>query len=421
MIERTRTRAGVIAALSALACSLSHGQMWQVFDMANAGFGSNTITDIAVDSQGIVWVGTNWGLNRYDGTTWTNFLTGNSGLPDNAINSLAIDSLDRVWMGTVFHGVVVFDGSTWTQYDPLNSGIPDYEVKCVTIDHRGWLWVGTYLGLACYDGVDWRLYNDTPGSYGGLVLNSNVIEDVAVRADGLVAIGTLNGGFHYLTDTVVVVHATYIDFFPDNTQMGVVFDTIHDERWLATPSQGLLRHGGSWSNGPWFQYSAGTSGIPTDGLSCIVMDDTGLPWMGSTIAGVIRRNSDGTFDAFNEGNSGLPDNTVECLAFETDGALWAGTFYGGAGRLDLATATASLHAPAFTLFPNPVADRLSIAGLGLGLYEWELLDLSGRKVQGGRVESDGSVASTVIDVPGGSYLFRVSDGRRAAVKPLVKL
>ena len=66
-------------------------------------------------------------------------------------------------------------------------------------------------------------------------------------------IGTLNGGFHYLTDTSVAVHATYIDLFHDNSQLGVAIDTVAEESWMVTPSQGLLRQGGSWENCPWVQ------------------------------------------------------------------------------------------------------------------------------------------------------------------------
>ena len=389
-----------------LICWAATAQTWDVFDMTTAGFQNNTINDIAIDSQDNVWVGTNWGLCKYDGTDWTLFLTSNSGLTDNVIHALATDSLDRVWIGTQLNGVVVFDGSIWTSYTTSNSPLPDNEIKCITIDHRGWAWIGTYLGLVCYTGVDWRLYDDTPSSYGGLQLNGPVIEDVAVREDGLVAIGTLNGGFHYLTDTLVVVHATYIDLFPDNTQMGVVFDEVHDERWMATPSQGLLRQGGDWYGGSWFQYAMGGSGIPTNSLTSIAMDDQGLPWMGTSISGVVVRNSNGSFTSYTSSNSGLPDNTIECLAFASDGALWVGTYYGGAARFNPSEDLGEYAMrEQVMVHPNPFTDSFYITSEGTpGPLEWTLRDLGGRLLASGRLAAGEPRVFNPTGIASGVYL-----------------
>jgi hypothetical protein len=89
--------------------------------------------------------------------------------------------------------------------------------------------------------------------------------------------------------------------------------------------------------------------------------------------------------------------------------------------MDFATSITSLPEGSITLFPNPVADRLSIGGLEKGPYEWELLDLSGRRVYGGSFRNDGRVAGFTIDAPAGGYLLRISDGSRTVVEPLVKL
>lgn len=209
--------------------SAAEAQTWEVFDTTSAGFPSNSVVDIAIDRQNIVWVATDWACAGMTERT-DNFNTDNSGLPENTIQCIAVDTLDRLWVGTLFHGVVVYDGMTWTAFDQTNSGLPDDQIRSITIDHRNWAWVGTYLGAACYTGSEWRLYNDQPTSYNGLVMNGSVINDVAVREDGLVAIATLNGGFHYLTDTCIHYHSTFTDFFPDNTQTAVAFDPNLDQR-----------------------------------------------------------------------------------------------------------------------------------------------------------------------------------------------
>ncbi len=101
--------------------SAAEAQTWEVFDTTSAGFPSNSVVDIAIDRQNIVWVATDWGLCRYDGTNWQIFQTDNSGLPENTIQCIAVDTLDRLWVGTLFQGVVVYDGMTWAAFDQTNS------------------------------------------------------------------------------------------------------------------------------------------------------------------------------------------------------------------------------------------------------------------------------------------------------------
>ncbi|MEO8589514.1 MAG: two-component regulator propeller domain-containing protein [Flavobacteriales bacterium] len=399
----------------------TQGQSWEVFDTTSAGFPSNSVTDIAIDSQDNVWVATNWGLCKYDGTSWQIFQTSNSGLTDNVVQCVAVDTLDRVWIGTLLHGIVVYDGSTRTTYDTQNSGLPDDQIKCITIDHRNWAWVGTYLGVACYTGSEWRLYDNTPESYNGLVLNGPVIQDVAVREDGLVAIGTLNGGFHYLTDTCVQVHGTFIDFFPDNTQVGVAFDPLDNERWIAVPAHGLIRHFDEWNSGLWFEYSTATSNIPTNSSTCLAMDPLGRPWVGSTYAGISFRDTDGSFTNYMSTNSGLPDNTISSLAFAHDGSLWVGTFYGGAARFDqTALLTEQNGEEDIEVYPNPTTDVVKVRWPSTsGVVMWQLFDQTGRRLGGGVLPT---ADRSVIDLRGflpGVYNLRLLSSRSSRLARII--
>lgn len=398
----------------ALVLSLCHGaasaQSWEVFDMSTAGLPSNSITDIAEDSQGIIWVGTNWGLARYDGTTWTVYQAGTSGLPSNVIRSVAVDSVDRVWVGTQQSGVVIFDGQDWSGYDMDNSPLPGNEINCITIDHRGWAWIGGYLGVACYTGADWRLYNTSDTSYAGLQLHGNTIEDVAVRSDGLVAIGTQNGGFHYLTDTSIQFLTTYDDQFPDNTQNAVIFDEVNNERWLATPAQGLLRQGGDWTNGPWFQYNSNNSTIPSNALNCLDEDDAGNIWFGTLLAGVGVRRTNGSFTNYLTTNSDLPNNTVDAIRIAHDGSVWIGTGYGGLAHLTFPEAVANNEPRTFQAYPIPCSVRLSIRGNGIAPGSvWELYDAQGRRTGWGQLAGDQSEID-VSSVRDGMYTLLIIEG-----------
>lgn len=64
---------------------------------------SNQITNICQDKVGYIWVGTEYGLNKYDGYRFTNYIheTNNpTTLSSNIISTLFVDSYGNLWVGT---------------------------------------------------------------------------------------------------------------------------------------------------------------------------------------------------------------------------------------------------------------------------------------------------------------------------------
>ena len=67
------------------------------------------------------------------------FNTTNSDLIDNSTTCLSKDSLGNVYVGTQW-GLNSFDGSVWVDY---SSELLNPSVRCVEFDDNGFLWVGT--------------------------------------------------------------------------------------------------------------------------------------------------------------------------------------------------------------------------------------------------------------------------------------
>ena len=64
---------------------------------------SNLITSICQDGLGYMWIGTEYGLNKYDGYRFTNYLhrQGNAAtVASNNITSLFVDGDGQLWVGT---------------------------------------------------------------------------------------------------------------------------------------------------------------------------------------------------------------------------------------------------------------------------------------------------------------------------------
>jgi diguanylate cyclase (GGDEF)-like protein len=65
------------------------------------GLSSNSVRTITQDNQGYIWLGTLYGLNRFDGTQFEHFTTSNQrNLLSNNITQLLTDSKGFIWVGT---------------------------------------------------------------------------------------------------------------------------------------------------------------------------------------------------------------------------------------------------------------------------------------------------------------------------------
>jgi len=140
------------------------------FSYGNAG------GEIDFDNNGNVWFGTGIGVLKFDGVTWNHFSSVNSGLPNDTITSLAVEPNGNVWIGTYNAGLVMFDGLTWTQFLPSNSGLKSKQIRSLTISPAGELWIGTQtddfsgFNLVRFNGANWFSYDVTdnifPNSHG---------------------------------------------------------------------------------------------------------------------------------------------------------------------------------------------------------------------------------------------------------------
>ncbi len=140
------------------------------------GLTSNNITCLLQDRYGFLWIGTGWGLNRYDGRVFKQYNhTGKNGLTDLAIRSLAEDVEGNIWIGTEL-GLNRLNPHTGviTQYiEGRGPGtVPSNSCYLLYVDRNKTLWVGTNSGLASYDAASNEFVN-TPISLYGKDLKAN--------------------------------------------------------------------------------------------------------------------------------------------------------------------------------------------------------------------------------------------------------
>ncbi|MEO8088283.1 MAG: two-component regulator propeller domain-containing protein, partial [Bacteroidota bacterium] len=106
----------------------------------------------ALDKNGNVWYGGN-GLNKWDGASWTMYTTAD-GLPWNFVTALAVDTNNILWIGTQL-GLSKYDGTTFTNYLKQNSGLTGNYIGDIEVDAFNNKWIGTGSGISVFneDGV----------------------------------------------------------------------------------------------------------------------------------------------------------------------------------------------------------------------------------------------------------------------------
>ncbi|HEX2629204.1 MAG TPA: two-component regulator propeller domain-containing protein, partial [Chitinophagaceae bacterium] len=117
------------------------------------GLSHDIVNCLFKDSRGLLWIGTDFGLNMYDGNAFTSFFSipgDTNSLPHNKILTIKEDQQRRLWIGTQ-KGVSCFDLLTrkFINYSPFNKGPRRFNIEnCYPfISRNGTVWIGHNKGV----------------------------------------------------------------------------------------------------------------------------------------------------------------------------------------------------------------------------------------------------------------------------------
>ncbi|OQA91552.1 MAG: Two component regulator propeller [Elusimicrobia bacterium ADurb.Bin231] len=249
--------------------------IWSVCD-TSTGLADNTVFDICEDKNGFKWFATLHGLSKYDGKNWTTFNRSNSGLTENYIKCIASDNKNSIWCGTYYGGVAVYNGKKWTSYTTGNSSLTHNYVTAIMIEPDGKKWMGTYgKGVCVYDGKKWKTYN---------VSNSGLVND------------TVNAIFLDSKGNKWIATSAGISVFDGKnwksytTKNGLsslgILDLTADFNgavWAGTYNGAAVFSGEKWK-----MFNVRNSDLPTETVTCVVVDNTDVKWFGTDKAGIVK-------------------------------------------------------------------------------------------------------------------------------------
>lgn len=249
------------------------------------GLSSNTIYTVYRDSYGFLWLGTEDGLNRYDGRKYKVYrydANDEQGLKVNHISALCEDNQGRIWIGTTGGGLNYYDRNLdkIIAYDKT----PDDRwlsaaITSIENDYKGNIWISSYGSIS--------------------VINTQ--------------------GIHNL---VGAEYSKVVNFFFDKFTRFIYRDK-NDQMWIST--SGII-YKISKNFNQITEYKIPSKSISTIEISSITEDEEGRIWAGSSHGLFYMEKNASEFLAFDQKSSvRLSSNRVYALGKDDKGGIWIGT------------------------------------------------------------------------------------------------
>ncbi|MGP8199562.1 MAG: two-component regulator propeller domain-containing protein [Limisphaerales bacterium] len=297
------------------------------------------IRALALDRNGSIWIGTDWGPVCYD----SNYVRQSFPSPWYPTRALLVDHEGTLWMGTTGSGLIKYQNGTTTAFRKQD-GLADDKVAALAEDQEGNLWVGTQDGLSQFTDVKIPTFTKTEG------IPAEVIVDVSASRRGGLWLAT-GQGFAYFdgkgssTTTLLGLTNEYVNriFEAHNGDVYLVngykeIEVIRSGKALARYpnsdwptcfgaddtgvvvgiAKNLFRVGTNYFSP--FQF-AGGRGPEFGWIFNMASGRDGCLWL-ATGAGICRIK-DGVSRLWTS-TDGLPENTVTCVCEDNEGVVWAG-------------------------------------------------------------------------------------------------
>ena len=346
------------------------------------GLSQSNVLAILQDSDGLMWVGTENGLNRYDGYDFTAFRRqrGNpAALPNDFIFDIAEGKDGTLWIATNGGGLVRMDRASGTfkafRNDPADaSSIGSNVVRRVFIDTDGSVLAGTR-------GAGLRRLDEASGEFTSVALpgvsETDSLDSIfALMSDSAGALWV--GGDHGL----VRIGETAKRFDGFDKSVRAVYESSDGTIWAGTFGGGLARMDQSGEGFTFYRHDADdAASISGNEVSSILEDDGGRLWVGTTDGlNLVNTDSD-TFIRFgyDSGDStSVSGDSITVLYQDAGGVLWVGTKTRGLNKWNPRTwaygfedgrklATDGEQAPNVTSFTEDRQGRLLVGTFGEGL------------------------------------------------------
>lgn len=216
------------------------------------GLSGGEITCFLQDRNGFIWIGSEEGLNQFDGrdiTVYRHSSRDGNSIGGNSVRSLFLDSRNNLWIGLKGDGLSRLNLSTgrfhtyrYAEDDPKSLSYND--VAGVVEDENGKLWIAADRGSLDRFDPDTGTFDRFPlyDARNDRQL-SNALTDIAIDARGRIWLSSWGGGV-YIFDKEEKTFRDLSDAVSEERFCRHVFDLYLDDKgylWCASAHGGLYR------------------------------------------------------------------------------------------------------------------------------------------------------------------------------------
>jgi len=313
---------------------------------AENGLSHSTVYAILQDQSGLIWIGTRYGLNRYDGYECKVFLPAegdNTSLNGPTVLALMEDREGKIWVGHRESGISVWDRAKGA-FERFPSGPGDEidwakaTVRSIYEDSRGWLWVGT-------SGSGAFIFDENRRKIGHLcsqcqpeskALSNDFVFDFLEGKQGEIWIATDGRGINAYDP---VSGSNTIINSKDPLNLNSFEKSLCLDRqgnvWVGTAGSGLYKYDQASRQ---FEHFFNSKNNPKPTISHniitdLALDSLGHLWIATDGGGLNILNPESGDFQHAAASAGFPQalntNALYHLMFDNIGNLWVGTFNGG--------------------------------------------------------------------------------------------
>jgi diguanylate cyclase (GGDEF)-like protein len=313
---------------------------------AEDGLSQGAVMAMLEDSQGFLWLGTEDGLDRYDGYEIQRYVhdrAQSSSLPDNWVSTLAQDRMGTLWIGTAGGGVVGRNPNTGALVR-LGAAAGEFavaaneRVRLLFIDRDGRLCIATRdHGLVIVDraqGASRRFRSDANDL---TTLSSDSVLAITQDAKGNIWLGTQAGLDRLDLATNRVERQPLRQWLPagapSDLEVTALLTDNRGELWVGT-NDGLVRISSAGHVTVYSSRAGDPHALPSERVQALLMDRSQRLWIGTAKGLALYQGQGNDFATYRHDPAdpgSLPDDSVISL-YEDSSGLWVGTKTGGAAH-----------------------------------------------------------------------------------------